>query len=114
MSEVDPGVATAARIYSYMLGGKDHFPADREAAEKALEAMPEARDFALVNRAFLTRVVHHLASAGITQFLDVGIGLPAPGGTAETALKVNPTRGSSASTSTRWSWPTLARTRTTR
>lgn len=85
-----PGAATPARMYSYLLGGKDHFPADREAAENALRAMPEARDFALVNRAFLTRAVRHLAHEGITQFLDIGIGLPAPGGTAETALAVRP------------------------
>jgi SAM-dependent methyltransferase len=88
--EMDPGVATPARMYSYLLGGKDHFPADREAAEKALEAMPEARDFALVNRAFLTRAVRNIAGGGITQFLDIGIGLPAPGGTAETAAAVQP------------------------
>lgn len=87
---VAPGAATPARMYSYLLGGKDHFAADREAAEKALKAMPEARDFALVNRAFLTRAVRHLATEGITQFLDIGIGLPAPGGTAETVLAVRP------------------------
>jgi hypothetical protein len=88
--ETEPGIATPARMYSYLLGGKDHFPADREAAEKALKAMPEARDFARVNRAFLTRAVRHLAISGIDQFLDIGIGLPAPGGTAETALSVLP------------------------
>lgn len=87
---IDTGAATPARMYSYLLGGKDHFAADREAAEQALKAMPEARDFALVNRAFLTRAVRHLAGEGITQFLDIGIGLPAPGGTAETALAVRP------------------------
>jgi SAM-dependent methyltransferase len=87
---IDPIVATPARIYSYLLGGKDHFPADRAAAEKAMEAMPELRDFARVNRAFLTRAVRHLAEIGLDQFLDVGIGLPAPGGTAETALSVRP------------------------
>jgi SAM-dependent methyltransferase len=88
-SAIDPTVATPARIYSYLLGGKDHFPADRAAAEKALEAMP-VRDFARVNRAFLTRAVRHLAEIGLDQFLDVGIGLPAPGSTAETALSVRP------------------------
>ena len=86
---IDSTVATPARIYSYLLGGKDHFPPDREAAERALEAMP-VRDFARVNRAFLTRAVRHLAEIGLDQFLDVGIGLPAPGSTAETALSVRP------------------------
>src|SRR5260221_967432 len=55
-----------------------------------MEAMPGLRDFACVNRAFLTRAVRHLAEIGLDQFLDVGIGLPAPGGTAETALSVRP------------------------
>ena len=87
---IDPTVATPARIYSYLLGGKDHFPADRAAADQALEAMPQLRDFARVNRAFLTRAVRHLARTGLDQFLDVGVGLPAPGGTAETALSVRP------------------------
>ena len=87
---IDPTVATSARIYSYLLGGKDHFPADRAAADKALEAMPGLRDMARVNRAFLTRVVRHLAQIGLDQFLDIGVGLPAPGGTAETALSVRP------------------------
>lgn len=87
---IDPTVATPARIYSYLLGGKDHFPADRAAAEKALERMPALRDFARVNRAFLTRAVRHLAETGLDQFLDIGVGLPAPGGTAETALSVRP------------------------
>ncbi|WP_037608989.1 SAM-dependent methyltransferase [Streptacidiphilus rugosus] len=86
---IDPTVATPARIYSYLLGGTDHFPADRAAAEKALETMP-VRDFARVNRAFLTRAVRYLAENGLDQFLDVGIGLPAPGSTAETALAVRP------------------------
>ncbi|WP_370116517.1 SAM-dependent methyltransferase [Streptacidiphilus sp. MAP12-33] len=86
---IDPTVATPARIYSYLLGGKDHFPVDRAAAEQAMETMP-VRDFARVNRAFLTRAVRHLAESGVNQFLDLGIGLPAPGGTAETALSVRP------------------------
>ncbi|MFG2147336.1 SAM-dependent methyltransferase [Streptomyces sp. NPDC048696] len=86
---IDPTVATPARIYSYLLGGQDHFPADRAAAEQALQVMP-VRDFARVNRAFLTRVVRHLAEAGLDQFLDIGIGLPAPGSTAQTALSVRP------------------------
>ncbi|MFD0634550.1 SAM-dependent methyltransferase [Catenulispora yoronensis] len=87
---MDTGVATPARMYAYYLGGKDHFRADRTAAEKVLESMPLARDIARANRAFLTRAVRHLAAEGFTQFLDVGIGLPAPGGTAETATAVRP------------------------
>ena len=90
-TSLDTGVATPARMYSYYLGGKDHFAADREAAEELLKSMPEARAFARANRAFLTRAVRHLAAQeGIGQFLDIGIGLPAPGGTAETAQAARP------------------------
>ncbi|SEK52813.1 2-polyprenyl-3-methyl-5-hydroxy-6-metoxy-1,4-benzoquinol methylase [Streptacidiphilus jiangxiensis] len=85
--EIDRTVATPARIYSYLLGGKEHFAVDRAAVEQAAEALP-VRDFARVNRAFLTRAVRHLAEAALDQFLDIGVGLPAPGSTAETALSV--------------------------
>jgi SAM-dependent methyltransferase len=75
-------------MYDYYLGGKDNFTADREAAEKVLQNMPQVRAFARANRAFLGRAVRHLAEQGVTQFLDIGIGLPGPGGTAETAFAV--------------------------
>jgi hypothetical protein len=77
-------------MYDYYLGGKDNFAADREAAEKVLANMPQVRAFARANRAFLGRAVRHLAERGVTQFLDIGIGLPGPGGTAEVALSVRP------------------------
>ncbi|GAA1976011.1 hypothetical protein GCM10009838_40300 [Catenulispora subtropica] len=79
-----------ARIYDYLLGGKDHFPADREAAEVALSALPELRAMARANRAFLGRTVRYLAESGIDQFLDIGTGIPGPGSTGETARAVNP------------------------
>ena len=92
--QISPGVntevATPARMYDYYLGGKDNFPADREAAEQVLRNMPKVRAFARSNRAFLGRAVQELAAAGVTQFLDVGIGLPGPNGTAETALRARP------------------------
>ena len=88
--EIDRSKAHPARIYDYLLGGKDHFDVDREAAEKALAAMPELRAMARANRAFLGRAVRHLAEAGITQFLDIGTGIPGPGNTGEIARAVRP------------------------
>ena len=88
--EIDRTKAHPARIYDYLLGGKDNFDVDREAAEVALGLMPELRGMARVNRAFLGRAVRHLAEAGITQFLDVGTGIPGPGNTGEVARAVNP------------------------
>ncbi|WP_214321358.1 SAM-dependent methyltransferase [Nonomuraea sediminis] len=72
----DPNTPNVARLYDYYLGGKDHFPADREAAERLLRVAPEARAAARANRAFLGRAVRFLGRAGITQFLDIGTGLP--------------------------------------
>ena len=88
--EVDTEVATPARMYDYYLGGKDNFPADREAAEKVLKNMPKVRAFARANRAFLGRAVRAVAAENVSQFLDVGIGLPGPGGTVASALAARP------------------------
>ena len=75
-----------ARVYNYLLGGKDHFAADRDAAEMSLSVMPEIRDSALGNRRFLARAVRFLSGeAGIRQFLDIGTGLPASPNTHELA-----------------------------
>ncbi|WP_194893235.1 SAM-dependent methyltransferase [Catenulispora pinisilvae] len=87
---IERGQARPARIYDYLLGGKDNFEVDREAAEVALDLMPELRAMARVNRAFLGRAVRHLAEAGITQFLDIGSGIPGPGNTGEVARRVHP------------------------
>ncbi|MCP2361451.1 SAM-dependent methyltransferase [Nonomuraea thailandensis] len=74
-----------ARLYDYLLGGKDHFPADRAAAERILEVAPELRAAARANRAFLGRAVRLLSESGVEQFLDIGPGLPAPGNVHEVA-----------------------------
>jgi trans-aconitate methyltransferase len=88
--EFDTDVATPARMYDYYLGGKDNFAADRAAAEKVLQNMPKVRAFARANRAFLGRAVRTMAAEGVSQFLDIGIGLPGPGGTVESALAARP------------------------
>jgi hypothetical protein len=66
---IDSSVAHPARRYDYLLGGKDNFAADREAAEKLIEIAPTARVGALENRWFLHRAVRFLAGQqGIRQF----------------------------------------------
>ncbi|GJF28015.1 hypothetical protein KNE206_07150 [Kitasatospora sp. NE20-6] len=85
-----PEIPHPARMYDYYLGGKDNFPADREAAERALAANPEFRSTARANRAFLQRAVRHVAALGIDQFLDIGTGIPTAGNTHETAQTVTP------------------------
>lgn len=79
-------VPNPARIYDYLLGGKDHYEADRAAADALLAAVPTARTSACENRAFLERAVRHLAGeAGIRQFIDIGTGMPAWGSVHEVA-----------------------------
>jgi hypothetical protein len=65
-----------ARMYDYLLKGKDNFPVDREAAEKVLAVYPSLRDTAAANRGFLLRGVRRMAEEGIAQFLDIGSGYP--------------------------------------
>ncbi|WP_261567498.1 SAM-dependent methyltransferase [Frankia gtarii] len=81
----------SARMYDYYLGGKDNFPADREAAEQALAAFPNARVASHANRAFMARTTRHLAGeAGIRQFLDIGTGIPTSPNLHEVAQAVAP------------------------
>jgi SAM-dependent methyltransferase len=87
---IDITVATAARMYDYYLGGKDNFAVDREAAERVLAAAPEVRPIAVENRRFLQRGVRYLAEQGITQFLDIGTGLPTQGNVHEIAQEHDP------------------------
>ena len=80
-----------ARIYDFWLGGHDHFAADRIAALKVAEAAPETPLLAIENRRFLRRAVRYLAAeAGITQFLDIGTGLPTQGNVHQIAQQVSP------------------------
>ncbi|MEY7971744.1 SAM-dependent methyltransferase [Saccharomonospora xinjiangensis] len=89
--QLDNGEPTAARVYDVMLNGKDNYAIDRQVAEASLAVMPELKEIALHNRAILRRVVRHLAEEeGITQFLDLGSGLPTVGNTHEIAQAANP------------------------
>ena len=74
-----------ARVYDYLLGGKDNFAADREAADMSLSISPEILDSARANRRFLVRAVQFLRDNGVRQFLDIGTGLPTSPNTHEVA-----------------------------
>jgi hypothetical protein len=87
----DTSVAHIARVYDYWLGGKDNYAADRKAGDAALEAYPYIAAGVRANRAFLARVVRHLAGeAGIRQFLDIGTGIPTANNTHEVAQAIAP------------------------
>ena len=87
----DTSVAHQARMYDYLLGGKDNYPADRAAVEAQLTIYPDLPFAALANRAFLGRAVRYLAGeAGIRQFLDIGTGIPTAGNTHQVAQEIAP------------------------
>jgi hypothetical protein len=89
--EFDTSVAHQARMYDYLLGGKDNYAADRAASEEMLRIYPDTGFSARANRAFLGRAVRYLAGeAGIRQFLDIGTGIPTAGNTHEVAQAVAP------------------------
>ncbi|WP_098010175.1 SAM-dependent methyltransferase [Streptomyces sp. sk226] len=83
-------VPHSARVWNAWLGGKDHYPVDRELAEAVSAAYPQMVDIARASRAFQIRAVRHLASAGVRQFLDVGTGLPVANSTHEVAQSIAP------------------------
>src|SRR6266571_1345817 len=85
-----PAQPNIARMYSYFLGGTDHLPTDRLAAESVTVGYREVIDVARANRAFVLRAVTHAATLGITQFVDLGAGLPEPPTVHQTARAVNP------------------------
>jgi S-adenosyl methyltransferase len=87
---VDTSVPNVARMYDYYLGGKDNFEADRVAAEEIMRLVPVTRAEAMTNRQFLRLAVRYLATdAGISQFLDIGVGLPTRGAVHEVAREVS-------------------------
>jgi O-methyltransferase involved in polyketide biosynthesis len=77
-------------MYDAWLGGKDNFQADRRAAGTVTAEFPEIVQVARANRQFVIRAVRHVAARGITQFLDLGAGLPASPSVHETARQVAP------------------------
>jgi hypothetical protein len=90
-SGLDSGTPNVARIYDALLGGKDNYAVDRAAALALTSVLPDAARAARDNRAFLGRAVRYLAAdAGISQFLDIGTGLPVGGHVHEIAQAVNP------------------------
>jgi S-adenosyl methyltransferase len=89
--EIDTSRPHSARVYDFMIGGKNHFEADREAARKVLAVLPTGNIGPRENRGFLGRAVRFLAAeAGIRQFLDIGTGLPTTSNVHEVAQQAAP------------------------
>jgi hypothetical protein len=91
LTRIDPTVPNVARVWNYLVGGRDNFAADRFAAQQLIEAAPVVEAIGPASRAFLYRVVSYLATdAGVRQFLDIGTGIPTGGNTHEVAQAVDP------------------------
>ena len=88
---IDTTVAHSARIYDFILGGKDNFEADRRAAAAIMEANPHMATAMRQNRALMRRMTAYLARAGVRQFLDIGTGLPTSPNVHEVAQSIEPT-----------------------
>ena len=88
--EIDLERPSAARVYDYYLGGFHNFPADRAMAREAIGMWPELPVMMQANRAFLRRAIRHAVGRGITQFLDIGSGIPTAGNTHEVARQADP------------------------
>jgi hypothetical protein len=89
--DLDTSVPQTARIWNYLLGGKDNFAVDRMVGDQVLAGQPELAENARLSRAFLIRTVRYLAAeAGVRQFLDIGTGLPTADNTHEVAQAAAP------------------------
>jgi SAM-dependent methyltransferase len=90
--EADRSKPSIARVYDYILGGKDHFEIDRRATDAMYAAVPHSGQLAKDNRKLLRRAVQYLVrDAGVRQIIDVGSGLPTVGNVHEIAHGIDPT-----------------------
>ena len=89
--EIDSNRPSIARVYDYMIGGKQHFAIDREVSRALFAAVPEVPQLGRCARTTMLRSVRWLvAEAGIDQIVDLGSGLPTAGNVHEIALESNP------------------------
>jgi SAM-dependent methyltransferase len=90
LAAIDTRNPSLARMHDYLMGGKDNFAVDREAAEAMLAIAPELRDIVREHHACRTRVVRFMASEGIDQFIDIATTLPSRHHTQQVARQLNP------------------------
>lgn len=107
---IDTSIAHPARVYDYMIGGKDNYAPDRALAEAMTAQMPGMPAMLRANRDFLGRAVRHLVTErGVRQFLDIGSGIPSGGTVHQVAQEIEPTARVVYVDTTRSCWPTPAR-----
>ncbi|MGA4845219.1 SAM-dependent methyltransferase [Streptomyces sp. G5(2025)] len=86
---IDISMPSVSRIYDYYLGGSHNFEVDREAGRRAMEFMPGLPKIMQANRAFMRRAVRYAVDQGVTQFLDIGSGIPTFGNVHEVAQQAS-------------------------
>lgn len=90
MAIFDPSKPSIARVYDYLLGGKDHYSADRKLTDQLVAIAPVIPLIVRENKQFLQRAVTWTAQQGIDQFIDLGCGMPTAPSTQETAQATRP------------------------
>jgi O-methyltransferase involved in polyketide biosynthesis len=90
VADFDPTTPSIARVYDYLLNGKDNFAVDREVADKLLAVAPIAALVMRENRQFLARATGWAAEQGISQFIDLGCGMPTVPNTHQSAQAIAP------------------------
>ena len=88
---VNPSQPNSARVFDYLLGGKDNYEADRAVAQRMLEVAPDTRTLAWISSNFLVGATRLAAEAGIRQFIDLGAGIPTSPSVYEVAHEIDPT-----------------------
>jgi hypothetical protein len=89
--ELDTGVPQSARVYDFLLGGKDNYEADRAVGAALIAQAPALSVMVRAQRALLARLVRYLVrDAGVRQFLDIGTGIPAVDNVHEVAQALAP------------------------
>ncbi|MGH3170816.1 MAG: SAM-dependent methyltransferase [Trebonia sp.] len=73
---LDTSAPNLARAYDYLLGGGASFAADRSLAERFKSLYPATPELLSLSRTFQASSLQSLARLGLTQFVDVGSGLP--------------------------------------
>lgn len=86
----DPNRPNAARVYNYLLGGKDNYEVDQLLAHQMLAVAPDTRTTAWFSRRFLLHAVEMAARAGVRQFIDIGAGIPISPNVHEVAQAIEP------------------------
>ena len=91
VSWVDQTKPSIARVYDYLLGGKDNYAVDREIGDVFKKDLPGSVAIAFANRAALIRAIREIATTtGVRQFVDLGSGLPTADNVHQVAQRYAP------------------------